>query len=258
MCGRAGGAAFGAFDTTDRNLTADIEAESVWEEERLDCGRGEAPSECVRRAPKRRFIRSSISRSSARDTMSDKSPPGYAWRRRSRACCSLCWRLASAVNWTRYRPVDKGSIHWERLLRGESPTIFERVGARCDCCGPRCIAPGAAAAAPTGAVVGGDGGWAGRSASARSGSLRICAATSGLGKRAASSSRVCCSDAPRIAGISSSWFSAESTGLSSSATDRPMRPLASSGNSDGNRRARRANSMRRQASSSLMPRRCTQ
>jgi hypothetical protein len=88
--------------------------------------------------------------------------------------------------------------------------------------------------------------------------LRMLEGTSAFGKCAATSSRACRTHLPRAADSSSRWLLGDITGLSTSATDSVIRPLASSTNRAGNLLASRASSMRRQASSSLMPRRVTQ
>ena len=92
----------------------------------------------------------------------------------------------------------------------------------------------------------------------RSGSLRMLEGASGFGKRSATSSRACRTHLPRAAASSSRWLLGDSTGLSTRATESVIRPLASSANRAGNLLASRASSMRRHASSSLMPNRTTQ
>ncbi len=70
-------------------------------------------------------------------------------------------------------------------------------------------------------------------AAGRSGSFRSLDGTSGRGKRAAITSRACCTELPDTAASKSSWFSADKCGFNSAATDSESLPAASSGNMAG-------------------------
>jgi len=92
----------------------------------------------------------------------------------------------------------------------------------------------------------------------RSDNFRTVDGTSSLGKRAARNSLALRTDMSDTPANNSSTLPALRCGLSNASTLSESFPAANGGNSAGKRRARRAASMRRHASSSLKPRRSTQ